>query len=129
MFPETSCAMVVPISYALVDDILFNAVPRGINYWCDGGLERKETGDGFTTPKLPYYEVRDGDGVMFVVDRATIIQGMTRLFAGPVRGLHESRRTALVGQLCWQPESEITIDPEEADWIVQAAVFSEMIYG
>lgn len=129
--PPTEVTIQVPLTFSAQDlsDILCTAVEGGIGYWST--ITR-----GLRTPDLDYievdlYETEEEEGAIYEVTLNTIARGMQLIIKHhnciectprcglQADGTYEAIITGDVGM----------IDSSDADNILQAGLFDEIIYG
>jgi len=104
-----------------------DAIEHGIRYWAN--VEEYKWADANGEPDLSGYRasIRENEGGRtYAVNRGVMAQGVRLIAAGfvPVNShLRNACERALAG------DEEVDIDASDADAIVQAGLFAEVIYG
>lgn len=115
-----------------INAIVITAVEGGVNYWAK--LRRYRWHDPATGEDLDEatVEVRDfeGDEPWRLVDRAVVVRGLRKL-AGYHKGgaPHPDRQAHFRAIYHNLGTDDFDIDAEDADCIVQAGLFGEVVYG
>lgn len=106
----------IEVSDQTLDDIIVTALEGGIGYWCQASVYEHE--DGKPHRAVVHQLNKDESGYRrrgMVIDRAAIIDGLKKL--APKYSTQLSR---LVND---------DYDSDDADVVVQVALFGEVIYG
>jgi hypothetical protein len=115
-----------------INDIVIAAVEVGVNYWAN--IRRYRWHDPATGEDLDEatVEVQDfeGDGAWHLVGRAVVVRGLRKLAGYHKDGApHPARQAHFRAIYHSLGTDNFDVDAEDADCIVQASLFGEVVYG
>lgn len=128
-----------PERIRFLSDLLTTAVEGGINYWCQVAEYRIWANPDAPSGELverddPYAVVVDYDGDEHRIDLDVIARGINRITDGKVTYYNHGyqntdRRMASLNRSNGQDDDLGDYDAWDADAVVQAGLFGELIYG
>lgn len=118
----------VPINH--LADILCAALEGGIGYWsCADDIKRVDVPDdavGWRYESARLFDAEDTDKDLGILTLDTIALGMQRIIRGETKVRTDIRQR--VAMMVLDPENT-DYDADDADAIVQAGMFNEIVYG